>query len=153
MEGALLVRRAHPEDLVDLVRLLFDDELGAKRESFELPLAQSYLDAFARIQANEDAELCVAELAGRVVGTFQLNYLQYLSHQGAYVAQIEAVRILRELRGQGFGREMMLAAIAKARARGCRRVQLTSNKSRIDAHRFYERLGFQATHEGMKLPL
>ena len=97
--------------------------------------------------------LAVAVLDERVVGTLQLTFLAYLTHQGGERALIEAVRIARDARGEGLGRTMLEWAIEQARQRGCRIVQLTTDKQRVDARRFYESLGFRATHEGMKLPL
>lgn len=149
----LNIRLASKNDLADIVRLLADDELGALREIYSLPLAQAYLDAFAVIDADPNSELYVAELERRVVGTFQLNFLTYLGHQGRRVGQIEAVRIEKTLRGRKLGETMMNFAIARAREQNCHRVQLTTHKTRKDAHRFYERLGFKPSHEGMKLNL
>jgi GNAT superfamily N-acetyltransferase len=149
----LNIRLATEKDLPEIVRLLADDELGALREAYSLPLAQAYLDAFAVIDRDPCSELYVAELEERVVGTFQLNFLTYLGHQGRRVGQIEAVRIDKTLRGRKLGEAMMNFAITRARQQNCHRVQLTTNKIRKDAHRFYERLGFTPSHEGMKLHL
>lgn len=149
----LVLRRARAADLPEIVRLLHEDELGSKREAFTLPLQKSYLDAFAAIDRDPSSELIVGELDGRVIGTFQVNFITYLSFQGSKVAQIESVRIAKDLRGGGLGHVMMSWAIEKAREEGCHRVQLTTNKARKDAHRFYERLGFIPSHEGMKLYL
>src|SRR5581483_9518986 len=102
---------------------------------------------------DQDNRLMVAELSGRVAGTFQLTIIQGLMYRGARTAQVEAVRVAADLRGRGIGEAMMRWAIAESRCRGCLRLQLTSNKARGDAHRFYERLGFRRTHEGMKLDL
>ena len=145
------LRRARRQDVAAIVALYADDALGAARE----PPAQldGYYAAFDAIVGDGNHELMVAELDGRVVGTFQLTYIRQLSHGGCKVAQIEAVRTAARLRRRGLGGEMMRWAIERARAAGCVRVQLTSNKERPDAHRFYERLGFRRSHEGFKLYL
>ncbi len=95
----------------------------------------------------------MAEQDGQIVGTMQLSFLPGLARRGALRAQIEAVRVAQSQRGSGLGAAMMGWAIEEARRRGCALVQLTTDKSRTDAHRFYARLGFVATHEGMKLAL
>ena len=144
------MRTAEAADLPAILRLLADDPLGKTRESaVEAP----YQAAFAAITADPNQEVVVAELEGRVVGCFQLSFIPGLSRRGAWRAQIESVRIDSALRGQGAGQAMMAWAIAKARARGCALAQLTTDKRRSDAHRFYARLGFVASHEGMKLEL
>jgi GNAT superfamily N-acetyltransferase len=143
------LRRARREDVAAIVALYADDFLGAARET---PAAlDGYYAAFDEIARDPSHELIVAERDGRLVGTFQLTFIRHLSHGGSRVAQVEAVRIAADLRGQGLGGEMMRWAIARARAAGCVRMQLTSNKERPEAHRFYERLGFRRSHEGFKL--
>nr|WP_235994677.1 GNAT family N-acetyltransferase [Nonomuraea montanisoli] len=131
--------------------MLADDPLGARREGD--PADERYLTAFARIDANPYDELIVAEVGGKVVGTMQLTYLAGLSRLGAERCQIEAVRVASSTRGQGLGRRMIQWGVDRARARGCAVVQLTSDKTRTDAHRFYDSLGFAASHEGYKLAL
>ncbi|MFZ0216821.1 MAG: GNAT family N-acetyltransferase, partial [Candidatus Dormiibacterota bacterium] len=131
--------------------LLVDDELGAGRE--DLRDLDTYQEAFRVLDATPNQLLAVAELDSAVVGTLQLSFLPGLSRRGAWRAQVEAVRVAGPLRGQSIGREMMDWAIAEARAHGCTLVQLTSHHTRERAHRFYERLGFEASHVGMKLPL
>ncbi|KGM35777.1 GNAT family N-acetyltransferase [Inquilinus limosus] len=144
------MRPAEAGDLPAILRLLADDPLGKNREAaVEAP----YQAAFAAIAADPNHEMVVAELDGRVVGCFQLSFIPGLSRRGAWRAQIESVRIDSALRGRGAGRAMMEWAIARARSRGCALVQLTTDKRRPDAHRFYARLGFVASHEGMKLEL
>lgn len=144
------MRTAEAADLPAILRLLADDPLGKTRETtVEAP----YQAAFAAIAADPNQEVVVAELDGRVVGCFQLSFIPGLSRRGAWRAQIESVRIDSALRGRGAGQAMMEWAIAKARARGCALAQLTTDKRRPDAHRFYARLGFVASHEGMKLEL
>ena len=153
LAAALTVRPAKIGDLAAIVDLLADDELGRTREAPGRPLAECYLDAFAEIQRDGNAELVVLERAGEIIGTLQLNFLRGLGLQGARRAQIEAVRIKSLERGKGHGEYFIRWAIDRARAEGCGVVQLTTNYTRKDAHRFYERLGFQATHAGMKLAL
>ena len=145
------LRRARRQDVAAIVALYADDKLGAARET--TAQLDPYYIAFDEIIEDANQELMVAELDGAVVGTFQLTFIRHLSHGGSKVAQIEAVRIAAPLRGQGLGEEMMRWAIERARAAGCARVQLTSNKERSEAHRFYERLGFRRSHEGFKLYL
>jgi GNAT superfamily N-acetyltransferase len=146
-------RRAARGDLPVIVRLLADDPLGAKRERHETPLPASYLRAFEAIDADPNNELVVACLGEEVVGVLQLTFIPYLTYQGAWRALIEAVRIDSKRRSQGLGKAILEWAIARARERGCHVVQLTTDKARADAKRFYESLGFVASHEGMKLHL
>jgi GNAT superfamily N-acetyltransferase len=146
-------RRATVADLPAIVALLADDPLGAAREDARVPLAPSYVEAFAAIAADANQFLAVAEEDGRVVGTLQLSFIPGLARRGAWRAQIEAVRVAADRRGTGLGERFFAWAIDQARARGCRLVQLTTDKSRPDAHRFYARLGFVATHEGYKRAL
>lgn len=149
--GTFILRRARKGDLPHILALLADDQLGATRESAD-DLAP-YERAFDAIDADPAHLLVVGELDGEVVATFQLSYLPGLSRKGSWRAQIEAVRVSGKLRGQGVGALMIEWAIGQARERGCSLVQLTTDKSRAAAHRFYERLGFVASHEGMKLTL
>jgi GNAT superfamily N-acetyltransferase len=148
---SLIFRRARKEDVPAIVAMLADDHLGAQREGD--PGDERYLAAFERIDANPADELIVAERDGKVVGTMQLTYLAGLSRLGAERCLIEAVRVGASTRGQGLGRKMIAWAIDRARARGCAIVQLTSDKSRTDAHRFYDSLGFADSHVGYKLTL
>lgn len=147
----MVMRRATEADVLKIVALLADDELGAKRES-PSDIAP-YLAAFAAIDADPQQLLVAAELDGEIAGTMQLTFIRGLSHRGAVRAQIEAVRIASPLRGQGFGTILIEWAIEEARHRDCYLVQLTSNNSRPDAHRFYTRLGFTQSHAGFKLQL
>jgi GNAT superfamily N-acetyltransferase len=149
----LSFRRAHRTDLPVLVKLLADDFLGAQREHFSDPLVPGYLTAFEAIDADPDELLLVAEQDGAVVGLLQLSFLRHLTYQGGLRAHIEGVRTRSDLRGQGIGRQLMAYAIAKAKERGCYMVQLTTDKQRPDAIRFYETLGFEARHEGFKMML
>ena len=148
----LTFRPATTADLDDIVRLLANDPLGSQREQFSQPLPEAYVRAFEAIDADPNNELIVAS-AGVVIGVMQLTYLPSLTYQGSWRMQIEGVRIAEEWRSQGVGRKMFEWAIARARARGCRLVQLTSDKKRPDALRFYGSLGFAASHVGFKLRL
>ncbi|TYB54796.1 GNAT family N-acetyltransferase [Nonomuraea sp. PA05] len=148
---SLVFRQARAGDVPAIVAMLADDPLGAQREGD--PNDARYLAAFERIDADPYDELIVAERDGKVVGTMQLTYLAGLSRLGAERCQIEAVRVAASTRGQGLGRKMIAWAIDRARARGCAMVQLTSDKSRTDAHRFYDGLGFTDSHVGYKLKL
>jgi ribosomal protein S18 acetylase RimI-like enzyme len=146
-------RAARREDLPALVRLLADDVLGASRERASDPLPEAYGKAFDAIERDPNNELVVAEMNGKVAGMLQLTFIPGISRQGSWRALIEAVRVDSTLRSAGLGRKLIALAIERARARGCRMVQLTSDKSRVEAIRFYESLGFVASHQGMKLEL
>lgn len=146
----MIFRRATADDLPAIVALLVDDVLGAAREA---PGDPAYAAAFADIEADPNQLLAVAEQDGRLLGCLQLTFLPGLSHRGAWRGQVESVRVAADQRGTGLGRRFLEWAIAQCRARGCRMVQLTTDKSRADARRFYESLGFIASHEGMKLAL
>ena len=144
-------RRAVRADLPEIVRLLADDPLGAKREEYVLPLPERYHAAFEVIDRDPNQELVVVELRGKVVGVLQLTYIPYMTYRGSWRALIEGVRIDFSLRSAGIGRKLFAWAVERARDRGCHMLQLTSDKTRPDAIRFYESLGFVASHEGMKL--
>ncbi len=144
-------RDARAEDIPAIVRLLADDALGVKRES-ATNLAP-YQKAFAALTAQMGNAIIVGDDRGTVVACLQLMIVPGLSRMGATRAFIEGVRVAQSLRGKGVGETLVREAIERARAAGCRLVQLTSDNSRTDAHRFYERLGFKATHIGMKLEL
>lgn len=146
-----VVRRAVAGDIAALVGLLAADQLGRERDGGDLA---PYLEAFARIDADPAQLLIVlADPSAAVAGTLQLTVIPGLARRGALRAQIEAVRIRAELRGLGLGGALLRWAIEEAERRGCRLVQLTSDKRRADAHRLYDRLGFVASHEGFKLHL
>ena len=151
--GAISVRRAQESDLPAIVALLADDALGRAREDASMPPARAYREAFAAIDADPNQFLAVMTDGDDIVGTLQISFLAGLSLQGAWRGQIEAVRIAAGRRGQRLGERLLEWAIETCRERGCRVVQLTTNKSRLDAHRFYERLGFKASHIGYKLEL
>jgi GNAT superfamily N-acetyltransferase len=146
-------RRARIDDLPAIVKLLADDPLGAQRERYELPLPASYQAAFSAIDGDANHELTVACRGETIVGVLQLTFLPYITYCGGWRALIEGVRIAGAERSQGVGRSMVAWAIGRARARGCHMVQLTTDKARPSAQRFYEALGFVASHEGLKLHL
>lgn len=152
-EPRLLFREATRQDLEAIVRLLADDALGSRREEYTVPLLASYVQAFEAISADPNNELVVAEHAGEVVGVLQLTFIPYLTYKGGWRALIEGVRVRASLRSTGIGRRLFQWAIARARQRQCHMLQLTSDKARPEAIRFYESLGFVASHEGMKLHL
>jgi ribosomal protein S18 acetylase RimI-like enzyme len=149
-------RDARRADVPQIVALLADDVLGASREAGpgqDGELADAYLSAFEQVEASSTNRIIVAEADSQVVGTLQLTLIPGLSRQGMTRAQIEAVRVSATQRGKGLGHTMIDWAIAQAREAGCGLVQLTSDKQRPGAIRFYESLGFTATHEGLKLAL
>jgi 8-oxo-dGTP pyrophosphatase MutT (NUDIX family)/GNAT superfamily N-acetyltransferase len=149
--GPVSLRRARRGDVAQVVGLIAEDQLGAARE--DTGDLTAYLRAFEQIDADPAQLLVVADAGGHVVGTLQLTVIPGLARRGALRGQIEAVRVAASHRGQGLGNALVAWAVEEARARGCALVQLTTDKSRADAHRFYERLGFVASHEGMKLAL
>lgn len=149
----LTYRSATFEDLASLVALLANDPLGSKREDASSPLNQAYLSAFEAIDKDPNNQLLVVELEGALVGMLQLTFIPYLTHIGSWRCLIEGVRIHQDYRGRGFGEQMFEYAIKLAKDKGRQLVQLTSDKQRPDALRFYEKLGFKATHEGFKLAL
>ena len=143
-------RAARPADVPAIVALLADDVLGAERET---AADDSYRAAFEQIEADPRSYLIVADDDGQVAGTVQLTLIPGLSRHGTLRGQIEGVRVAAACRGRGLGREMIGWAVGQAREHGCGLVQLTSDKRRPDALRFYESLGFTASHEGFKLSL
>lgn len=148
------VRHAVEADLTEIVRMLADDPLGSQRERPIDPLPGSYYEAFEAIKKDLNNELVVAEMEnGGVVAVLQLTFTPYITHQGGWRATIEGVRVDRKFRGNGLGRDLFTWAIRRAKDRGCHIVQLTTDKERPEALRFYESLGFTASHEGMKLKL
>jgi GNAT superfamily N-acetyltransferase len=148
----VVIRRATLDDVPAIVAMLADDPLGATRES---PADLTpYQRAFAEIAADPNQLLVVADRNNEVIGTLQLTFIPGLSRQGSTRALVEAVRVAATARNSGLGTTLMEWSITEARARGCNVLQLTSDKTRTDAHRFYtDRLGFANTHEGFKLPL
>lgn len=147
------IRVATADDVPAIVALLADDPLGATREDPGTPLNPRYADAFDAIDRDPNNIVLVAVDGDAVIGCLQLTYIPGLSRRGMWRAQIEAVRVARSTRGLGIGHRLAEEAVARARARGCGLAQLTTDKTRPDAHRFYEDLGFVASHVGMKLRL
>ena len=145
-------RKASKEDLHEIVKMIANDKLGNLREKFQNPLPEIYYSAFEKIKKDNNQELIVLEDDnGEVIGTLQLSFIQYLTYQGGIRAQIEAVRIREDQRGKGIGEKMFNWAIQRAKDRKAHLIQLTTDKKRQEALRFYEKLGFKASHEGMKL--
>ncbi|RZK63981.1 MAG: GNAT family N-acetyltransferase [Pedobacter sp.] len=151
MHTDLTYRFATKDDLPKIVDMLLDDPLGALREKSESVLSEAYYQAFEKIRVDANQELTIVELNGEVVGTYHLTFIQYLTHQGGLRAQIEAVRVASSYRGQGIGKKMFHYASERAKEKGCYMVQLTTDKQRPEAIKFYKSLGYVATHEGMKL--
>jgi GNAT superfamily N-acetyltransferase len=147
------IRPATRDDVPSIVRMLADDPLGATRERYADTLPAEYWDAWDAIERDPNQLLIVADLDGAAAGMLQLTFIPGLTRLGAWRAQIEGVRTDSARRGAGIGEIMVTWACDEARRRNCRLVQLTTDKQRPDAHRFYERLGFAATHEGMKREL
>ncbi len=145
-------RKALRKDIPFIMQLLADDKLGQLRERYEDPLPEKYYEAFDNINADPNQELIVVENdQAEIVGTLQLSFIQYLTYQGGIRTQIEAVRVREDLRGEGLGQKIFEWAIKRAKERNAHLLQLTTDKQRPDAIRFYERLGFTASHEGMKI--
>ena len=151
--GSVTFRRAVSADLATIVTLLADDPIGRDRESPAVLLDTRYRDAFAAIERDPNQLLAVAEKGGQVIGVLQLSFIPGLTRRGMWRGQIEGVRVAAGERGSGVGHAMLEWAVEECRRRGCGLVQLTSDKRRADAHRFYAALGFEATHEGYKLSL
>ena len=150
---AMTMRLAEADDVVAIRALLADDDLGRAREDMTDEGLECYQQAFEAIHSDPRNELFVAILDGELVGTFQTTWIPYLSRGGNERCHIEAVRVSTEKRGLGIGSKMMEFALQQARTRGCLLAQLTTDVRREDAHRFYQRLGFEVTHHGMKLML
>ena len=145
----MVFRKAEQKDLMDIVGMLANDPLGALREDLQHP--EKYQRAFEVISKDDNQELIVVENdVGEVVGTFHLTFIQYLTHQGSVRVQVESVRVREDQRGKGVGEKMFQWAFQHAKAKGAHMLQLTSDKKRPDAIRFYEKLGFTGSHEGMK---
>ncbi|KPL58518.1 GNAT family N-acetyltransferase [Rossellomorea vietnamensis] len=153
MERELYFREATEKDVDHIVEMLADDVLGSQRERYEQPIPKSYLQAFKAIETDPNNELVVASDGDEVVGVQQITFTPYLTHQGGWRASIEGVRTSASVRGEGVGTKLIQWAIHRAKERGCHLIQLTTDKQRPDALRFYEKLGFKATHEGLKLKL
>lgn len=147
----LVIRRATATDVATIVAMIADDQLGATRESVDD--LTPYLAAFEQIDSDPNQLLMVAERNDEVIGTLQLTIIPGLSRRGSTRGLIEAVRVAKSARGSGLGTTLVRWAVEESRTRGCTLVQLTSDKTRTDAHRFYTNLGFENTHEGFKLKL
>lgn len=151
--GDITIREAREEDLTALIAMFASDALGGHGDTTAPEAFGDYARAFAVIQASPDQTLYVAERSGEVVGTFQTMVTTSLTGRGSSSMIIEAVQTREDMRGQGIGARMIEFAVAEAKRRGMRLVQLTSNAKRKDAHRFYERLGFKPSHLGFKMAL
>jgi GNAT superfamily N-acetyltransferase len=149
----IVFRSALLSDVPAIVALLADDQLGSQREISGTPLDQRYVAAFRAIEADANQDLVVAVEDGEVVGTLQISFIPGIARIGAWRGQIEAVRVAAHRRDSGLGKRMVEWAIGECRSRDCSLVQLTTDKSRVDARRFYDKLGFVASHEGYKLYL
>jgi GNAT superfamily N-acetyltransferase len=150
----LIYRKATLNDLSEIIRMLASDKLGKLREKHIIPLPIRYIEAFNKINEDQNQELIVVENEqSEIVGTLQVSFLQYLTYQGGIRAQIEAVRIDEKHRNKGLGKQFFLWAIEKAKIKGAHVVQLTTDKKRPEAKAFYLKLGFIDSHEGMKLHL
>jgi ribosomal protein S18 acetylase RimI-like enzyme len=146
------IRKAKKDDVPEIVRMLASDNLGELREDYQEPLPVKYSRAFENIDGDLNQELIVIENEDKIIiGTLQLTFVQYLTYQGGMRAQIEAVRISEDYRGKGIGEKLFNWAIERSKEKGAHLVQLTTDKKREEAFRFYEKLGFIASHEGMKL--
>jgi len=146
------IRRAHRDDVATIVAMLADDHLGGARERIEVPLPNAYFAAFEKVDRDPNFALVVAEDgAGAVVGCLQLCIMPGLSSQGASRGLIEDVRVASNRRSRGIGEQLVQWAVGEARARGCKLVELLTHHSRLDAQRFYERLGFARSHVGMTI--
>lgn len=145
-------REATKNNLLQIVEMIADDELGKTRENYQIPLPVEYLNAFEKINSDENQELIVVENEDlEIIGTLQLSFIQYLTYLGGIKAQIEAVRIRNDKRGLGIGKIMFEWAINRAKERKAHLLQLTTDKKRPKAIKFYEKLGFKQSHEGMKM--
>lgn len=146
-------RTALRTDVPVLVRMLADDKLGKIREDASEPLDPSYYFAFSAIDSDPNNEVIIAELDGGIAGFLQLTFIPYLTYKGRWRSLIEGVRVKPEFRGQGIGQALVEYAVQESREKTCVLVQLTTDKQRPEALRFYEHLGFKPTHEGLKLHL
>ena len=146
-------RLAIESDLPEIILLLADDELGKSRETLGASPSAEYMQAFREIQSQANNEVIVGVLDKKIVATLQTTYIPTLVLEGTKRALIEGVRVSSAFRSRGIGEKLFAFAIQRAREHGCKIVQLTTNKKRVDAQRFYLRLGFEATHEGMKLSI
>jgi GNAT superfamily N-acetyltransferase len=149
----LIYRAATPADLHFIIAQIVDDNVVSTGDDPANALSDDYRKALAAIDSDPNQEMFIVELDGQPVGCFQLTYIPGLMRRGMWRGLIEVVHVVSERRNRGVGSAMMRWAIGRCRERGCGLIQLTSNKKRVDAHRFYERLGFAKSHEGFKLLL
>lgn len=150
----LNIREAIKTDVPEIVAMIANDKLGKLREDYRNPLPNTYYNAFKNISADPNQELMVMETeSGQIIGTLQLSFIQYLTYQGGIRAQIEAVRVHKDYRGQGVGQQFFEWAIQRAKDKGAHVIQLTTDKKRPEALNFYKKLGFTTSHEGLKLHL
>jgi ribosomal protein S18 acetylase RimI-like enzyme len=147
----IIVRPARREDVASIIAMLADDHLGRARERLEEPLPELYYDAFERLSRDGGIQLVVAEEGGKVVGCLQLCVLPGLSSQGASRGLIEDVRVASDRRSRGIGEQLVQWAVGEAKSKGCKLVELLTHHTRVDAQRFYERLGFARSHVGMTI--
>jgi GNAT superfamily N-acetyltransferase len=147
------IRAATVEDLSSILGLVAEDEISRSRRNFSTEVTPRLVSMLEVLTADPNNELLVGEEQGRVVATLQLTFIPGLGGGGRWRAQVEAVFVAESERGRGFGRQLMEEAIIRARARDCGHMQLTSDKRRYRAHRFYQRMGFLSSHEGIKLLL
>lgn len=153
MDSNFNIRKATREDIAQIVRLLAHDPLGKQRECYKEPLPEKYYIAFNEINEDKNNYLIVVEDENKIIGTLQLTIITYLTYQGGKRGQIEGVRIDEQYRGRGIGKLMIEWGISKAHEIGCHLVQLTMDKQRLETIEFYKKLGFIASHEGLKLHL
>ena len=148
----MTIRQAKRDDVPFIVEMLANDDLGKLREDYQEPLPEKYYSAFKNIDNDPNQELMVMVTSeNKIIGTLQLSFIQYLTYQGGIRAQIEAVRVHEDYRGEGIGKRLFLWAIERSKEKGAHVVQLTTDKKRPDALKFYKALGFRDSHEGMKL--
>ncbi|MAS94858.1 MAG: GNAT family N-acetyltransferase [Verrucomicrobiales bacterium] len=145
------IREAVPTDLPTIVRMLADDVLGSNRESYCEPLPREYHTAFEEISESDDNILLVAVFDKMVVGVLQVTFVPYLTFRGGKRALVEGVRVEKAFRSKGIGRLLLEEVVRRSKERGCHLIQLTTDKSRREARKFYESCGFVASHEGLKL--
>lgn len=151
MENTLQFRIAQERDLYDIIRLITQDQLGSQRETLSNPPAKIYIDAFKAMLTQQGNNFIIGLQDNKIVGCYQFSVIYGVSRGGAPRAQIESVRVEQNLRGAGIGRKLMLDAIDRAKKSNCQLIQLTTDKTRDDAHRFYDGLGFTASHIGYKM--
>lgn len=152
-ETDLIIRRARETDLPDIIAMFAADDKGGHGDTTDPDAFEDYLKAFYVIDASSNENLFVAELGGEVVGTFELLFTRTLTGRGSLTMILEAVQTRPDMRSRGIGKAMVEYAVEEARRRDCRLAQLTSNATRTDAHRFYERHGFEKSHAGFKMKL